>query len=236
MEVAIPPRQLPPSPFPQQFTNKELPPFPIDIPSNRYWNEITGSWETPIHHEMTSSTTQLASIDTTLQSTLNRPRHTSGHLKELRTPLTPPMTKSSQKIIQLTGYDPRFEKVLPIQHQQINQPKPVSPAPSSGSGSAYSQPENFLDKVDIQHGERSRWSSSTSSNPGLADRGILQSSFYKFSEHMAGAISSVTSLQHKDHSTKAQTQLRPMSQSAMGQYAEMNQNEITALQDLIAQE
>ncbi|KAK2628142.1 hypothetical protein QTJ16_002788 [Diplocarpon rosae] len=56
---------------------------------------------------------------------------------------TPPMTTSSYKIFQLTGFDPRFERAFPIEHQQIPTPpqSPVRRVSSSSSGSVYSQAE-----------------------------------------------------------------------------------------------
>jgi hypothetical protein len=255
MEIAIPPGRAPPRPTSHHYTNAPLPrpsshnftqplPFiPSNIPSNRYWNESTMTWETPIYREMTASRC-LTSIDTKPQPmhSLIRTRCTLQKCSRegLRT-LMPPPTLSSHEILQLTGFDPRFEMPLPEQYQQINQPRPVSPVPSSYSESLYDQAENSLDIEkrenfsslatyhqpknyhDIVQEEESQWSSGDSSpNPEHVYGGIVQP-FYKISGQMADAISSVTSFQHKDRPTKAQSR-------------QIKQNEITTIRDLLAEE
>jgi hypothetical protein len=140
----------------------------------------------------------------------------------------------------LTGFDPRFEMGFLEQYQQINQPRSVSPVPSSYSESLYDQPENSPDIEkredfsssttyhqpenyhDIFREEESRWSSGDSSpNPEHVYGGIMQP-FYRISGQMADNMSSVTSSQHKDRPTKAQSR-------------EMKQNELTTLRDLLAE-
>ncbi|KAI9053481.1 hypothetical protein LZ554_002437 [Drepanopeziza brunnea f. sp. 'monogermtubi'] len=65
----------------------------------------------------------------------------------------PPMTKSSHKILQLTGFDPRFERALPIEHQQIprspsSPPSPTSPSSPTSTASVWSQPEAGNDEQE----------------------------------------------------------------------------------------
>ncbi|PMD51888.1 uncharacterized protein K444DRAFT_621014 [Hyaloscypha bicolor E] len=239
MEVAVPPARVsprpshhyaneaPPRPSSHQYT-KPLPSIPLNIPLNQYWNQITMSWETPIHSEMTSSR-RLTSIDTKLQTRITRTPRTSRRYSREGS----------------TGFDPRFEMVCPEEYQQINQPRVDSPAPSSYSESIYdlynpSETSLGVDKGDhsdysgriynpqesytaVVEEEESRWSSGDSSLiPDHADKGGLKP-FYKLSEHMADAISSVTSLRHRDYPTKAQSK-------------QISQHEIITLRGLLAEE
>jgi hypothetical protein len=194
MEIAVPPDQLPPRPSSNQYISKELPPLPSAVSMSRN-PDTSRTLDTPIHREMmtsmASSMTRLPNINTTPPLVRTRSQRTSPRYSR-EPPKTPTMTKSSYKILQLTGFDPRFEMTFPKEHQQINEPD--SPKHSSSSGSVYSQPG--LD-VGKDNGEKSRWSSGNSSPTSAhADRGVLQS-FYNLSEHMAGAISSMTSLWHR---------------------------------------
>ncbi|PBP22676.1 hypothetical protein BUE80_DR006581 [Diplocarpon rosae] len=95
---------------------------------------------------------------------------------------TPPMTTSSHKIFQLTGFDPRFERAFPIEHQQIPTPpqSPIRRVSSSSSGSVYSQAE-----VGFQPDQtRPHESSSSSLAQPFKDEGErLPSSIYNISDH-----------------------------------------------------
>jgi hypothetical protein len=236
--------EAPPRPSSHQYP-KPLPSIPLNIPFNQYWNQTTMSWETPIHSEMTSSR-RLTSIDTKLQTRLTRtPRTSRRYSREGGRISVPPLTPLSHKILQLTDFDPRFEMVHPEEYQQINQPRVDSPAPSSYSESIYdlynpSETSLGVNKGDhsndsgriynpqesytaVMEEEESRWSSGDSSPiPDHADKRGLKP-FYKLSEHMADAISSVTSLRHRDYPTKAQSK-------------QISQHEITTLRGLLAEE
>jgi hypothetical protein len=193
IEIAVPPDRLP-RPSSNQYISKELPPLPSAVSMSRS-ADTSRTLDTPIHREMMTSMaspmTRLPHIDTTPPPVRTRSQRTSRrYSREL--PKSPMMTKSSYKILQLTGFNPRFEMTFPIEHQQINEPD--SPKHSNSSGSVYSQPG--LD-VGKDNGEKSRWSSGNSSPTSEnAGRGVLQS-FYNLSEHMAGTISSMTSLRHR---------------------------------------
>jgi hypothetical protein len=209
MEIAIPPEQLPPRPSSHQYVSNDLPPLPTAVFPSR--NPESGrNWETPIHGEMTNPSLNLPSISTTPQMASPLSQRTSRRYSK-NPPKTPTMTKSSHKILQLTGFDARFEMTFPKEHQQINEPE--SSKHSNSSGSVYSQLGIDLNK-DSENEERSRWSSSDSlPNTAQKDRGVLRS-FYNLSPHMAGAISSVTSLRHRS----------------------TDQNEITTLREILAEE
>jgi hypothetical protein len=219
---------------------ERLDPTPNDIPFNRYWNENTKTWETPIHREMTASR-QLLSSDTKLPPTITRtPRTSRRYSREGAISSVPPLTPSSCKILQMTGSETRFERAFPEKYQRIDQ-RALSPAPSNYSESLYdeaetslnleneagfsssrknNEPENYR---DIVQEEESRWSSGDSlPNPEQLGRGILRP-FYKVSEQMDDAISSVTSLRHKERPTKAHSK-------------KLEQNENTTLRDLLAEE
>ena len=239
MELGVPPGNFSPRPASHQYA-KRLHPTPNDIPSNRYWNENTKTWETPIHREMTASR-HLLSSDTKLPPTITRiPRTSRRYSREGAITSVPPLTPSSKKILQLAGSEPRSEMAFPEKYQRINQ-RALSPAPSSYSESLYdmgetslnldnepgfsssrknNQPENYR---EIVQEVESRWSSGDSlPNPEQLGRGILRP-FYKVSEQMVDAISSVTSLMHKERPTKAHSK-------------KLEQNKNTTLRDLLAEE
>lgn len=239
MEMDVPPRRFFPRPASHQSI-KRLHPTPNNIPSNRYWNEDTKTWETPIHREMTASR-HLLNSDTKQPPTLTRTPLTSRrYSKEGLRNSVPPSTPSSHKIPQLTGSDPRFEMPFPEKYQRINQ-RTLSPAPSGYSESLYDQPETSLileDEAgfsgsrqnneqenyrDIVQEEESRWSSGDSlPNPEHLGPGILRP-FYKVSGQMVDAISPVNSFRHKERQTKAHSR-------------KLEQNESTALRDVLADE
>jgi hypothetical protein len=237
MEVAILPRQLP-RPASHQDVSNEPPPLRTGLSQNNYWSESATTWETPIHREMMGSfETRLVIINSKPQPMLSRTRPTSRRYSREgpRTSLTPPTTKFSQNMLQLTGCDLRFEIVLPKEHQQINQPGAVSPNHSDSSGSAYSQPENSLDKVHIRQAEKIPWSSGNSlSNQVNSDRGVLQPSLYRLSDHLVSTIPSAATLRHRPHPTEAQSPARSLSD--INTYAETGQSETITLLDLMAQD
>jgi hypothetical protein len=119
MEIDVPPGKFSPRPTSHQYI-KRLHPTPNDIPSNRYWNENTKTWETPIHREMTASR-HLLSSDTKLPSTLTRtPRTSRRYSREGPRTSVPPLTPSSHKTLQLTGFEPIFEPAFPEKYQRID--------------------------------------------------------------------------------------------------------------------
>jgi len=138
----------------------------------------------------------------------------------------------------LTEFDPTNELAIREMHQHNHQPGTGSPPPSNYSGSvynSYTQPEvslgtNLAEYSDqresylrIVDGEQSRWSSGDSSPvPESANRGVLRP-FYKLSEHMSDAISSMTSLGYRDHSNRVRSE-------------QTKQDEIATLRDLLADE
>ncbi|KAG4420138.1 hypothetical protein IFR04_006701 [Cadophora malorum] len=101
---------------------------------------------------------------------------------------TPPMTKSSQKILQLTGFDPRFERALPIEHQQLSPTQrarpilpqsPIRPISSHSSGSFYSQAEAGFRYEQAGSPKNSSTSIARSSH---SEGEYLTSSIYNISE------------------------------------------------------
>lgn len=70
------------------------------------------------------------------------------------------MTKSSHKILQLTGFDPRFEQAFPKEHQQMpDSPlSPTSPTSATSSASVWSQDEAEFDYKQEGSSENSRTS------------------------------------------------------------------------------
>ena len=218
-----------PTRLPSNHHGRLIPQISLNIPLNQYWNQSSMSWETPIHSEMTASR-----LEAKLPAPLTRTRHTSRRYSRegARTSI------SSQKNLQLSGYSPRHESAIKEMHQQNDHPRTGSPAPSNYSGSVYNlqaQPEIFLGTnqadlsdqresyLSIVDGEQSRWSSGDSSpNPESAGRSVLRP-FYKLSEHMSDAISSVTSLRHRDSSARVCSE-------------QIKQDEIATLRDLLADE
>lgn len=224
MEVAIPRGTRQPRSS-LQYEVEELLPAPLKIVKKtqpqKTQNERARSWEAPLTQEATTgSLRMLAHIDTEVGST-----HSQPNLKKSsrEAPKTHAMTKSSHKILQLTGFDPRFEKTLPLEHQQTSEPRPVSPVPSTGSASIYSQPGKPYDYTQ----EKSHWSDGSSS-PAGSHTDILQT----FSDHIAGAFTSVSSLRYRDRPAKAR---RPVSNPDPRQVVEEDQNEVTTLKEILAQ-
>lgn len=181
---------------------------------------------------MTSSSS-LASIDTNPQprtKLTQKPRTSRRFSRDSSRTSVPPLTLSSNKVLQLTDFGPRFETALPEEHQQTNQSRAHSPVPSSYSESIYylcDQPDTSLNTnkgessnrplshLDIVQADESRWSSDDSlPNPEHADKGVLNP-FYKLSD----AISSMASLKN----SKAQPK-------------QTKQTEIVTLRDLLAEE
>lgn len=98
-------------------------------------------------------------------------------LRILPPPPRPPMSKSSQKILQLTGFDPRYEETFPAVHRQ----QPVSPTSSESSGSVYSQPEGAY--KDSKASRVNSWESALAVlNWTMRDSEHLQPSVYSSSE------------------------------------------------------
>lgn len=94
---------------------------------------------------------------------------------------TPPMTKSSHKILQLTGFDPQYERALWKDHQQIAPPIQLQQPPSpSSSSSFYSQ-----SKAGLEH-ERTDMNSTPSKDSveqNTRSEELLAPSIYSVSEH-----------------------------------------------------
>ncbi|CZT01537.1 uncharacterized protein RCO7_02124 [Rhynchosporium graminicola] len=98
---------------------------------------------------------------------------------------TPPMTKSSKKILQLTGYDPRFERAIPLEHQQLPSPQPPPNSPirsisSNSSGIFYSQADAGS-RHEVASPRDSGDSPIVQSSKELSE--YLTSSIYNISEH-----------------------------------------------------
>jgi len=145
MEQGVPPKRFPPGPWSQDCSSKALPPLPNEAGINQLLEENISSWEPPVYREMMNNSasrrlsrdqrSQLVRSPSVRSSQRRSKRRSSS--QDVR---TPSISKSSQKILQLTGYDPRFERSLPKEHQQVIEQSPVSPVSSHSSDSVYSQP------------------------------------------------------------------------------------------------
>jgi len=141
MEISVAPGQLAPPGSSSKHRSKELPPLP---PNDEYYQEIIASrrsreYNAPQKFLHTSASYEFKD-DVSQPVTEQRPSSLPP-----KSPSIPPMTKSSHKILQLTGFDPRFEKTFPEAHQQ----PPVSPVSDTSSGSVYSQLQGTPDREDV---------------------------------------------------------------------------------------
>ncbi|KAL2072508.1 hypothetical protein VTL71DRAFT_11851 [Oculimacula yallundae] len=178
---------------------------------------------------------------------------------------TPPMTKSSKKILQLTGFDPRFERALPLDHQQLSPTHPARPPishspirsiSSNSSGSFYSQAEAGFEYEQAGSIKDSKASVAQSSH----DEGeLLTSSIYNISEHGSKSSNvSKTNIKRKLKDEQAlprpSVEIIPQAQSQPKEEEEAEEasnsppqvpaslpiprpsNEITSLPEILAQE
>ncbi len=214
----------PPRPSSHHY-GEALPQISLDIPLNQFWNQISMSWETPIHSEMTASLVDAQLPVPLIYTPCNSRRYSREGART---------SVYSQKNSNFTGFDLRYEAAPPAMTQQIEQLRSVSPVPSSYTESAndlYDQQETSQGErphqresyLSIVEGEQSRWSSDDSLSNLEPGSGGVSRPFYKLSEHMANAKSPVTSLRHKRGSINAQSK-------------QIEQDEITTLSDLLANE
>ncbi|KAH7364229.1 hypothetical protein BKA65DRAFT_590587 [Rhexocercosporidium sp. MPI-PUGE-AT-0058] len=198
MEISIPPiASLPPPRFAANYESRDLPSVPTRNPRrSQIWNDVTRTWETVIAESPSSSPHNVG--NSTIQPTPTPPRSPTFQLlpsprslafRQQAPSPTPPMTKSSQKILQLTGFDPRFERVLPLEHQQLSPSLPTRPQlphspirsiSSNSSGSFYSQAEVSFRSEHAGSPKDSSVSLAQSSN---SEGEYLTSSIYNTSEH-----------------------------------------------------
>ncbi|CAL3962196.1 unnamed protein product [Diplocarpon coronariae] len=135
--------------FAANYESKELPQIPRKNPQrSQIWHDQTRARATANDIPPYSPRTVGRRVGSNLDPvSYGPPRSPTQPLSSpsFQRPLspTPPMTTSSQKILQLTGFDPRFESALPKEHQQIPTPpqSPLRRVSSSSSGSVYSQDE-----------------------------------------------------------------------------------------------
>lgn len=160
MDVSIPPVScLSPPRFANYTEGKNTPSVPdknprrsrIWIDANRSREKMNQEVSSPVPETVHSISTQPmpSPQSPTFQISPSPLSFTFGQQSPSPT-RTPPMTKSSQKILQLTGFDPRFERALPIEHQQLSPTQkahpllpqsPIRSIFSYSSGSFYSQAE-----------------------------------------------------------------------------------------------
>lgn len=225
MEIAIPPGQLPPRPSSIRYASRELPPIPKHRHHDLNRQFRSRSAPGPLDGQpLTASLSQGVDREDVWRPILGSKAY-SAPSQQLPPP--PTMTKSSEKIPQLMGFDPRFEKGIPKGHQQQQANN------SESSGSAYSQPEGGIEQNKVV-GTNNR--AAGPSNPMLEDsvEFYLQSSTYTTSEQGQTTNQPVQSLRHKDRPTarkgKQKEDIIPVAQ--VGQETE----QLTTLHELLAQE
>jgi hypothetical protein len=150
MEIAVPPGQLAPSSVSTKYTNKDLPP----IPSDEYHQESVAGSRSREHDATQIILTPIPLYELPAEPDRPAPESRPNALSPKSTSVQP-MTKSSHKILQLAGFDPRFEKTFPKEHQQA----PVSPVSAASSVSVYSQPEESPNTPTNESDSFSRFSS-----------------------------------------------------------------------------
>ncbi|TAQ90765.1 hypothetical protein B7494_g951 [Chlorociboria aeruginascens] len=137
------------------YTNKELPPTPEFTFAEE--KEIRISLPPVEQHKQrpifVTSISDEMNLGVGREPILGSENPKSSGKRDLPPPPSPPMSRSEQKIFQLTGYDPTTNKIF-------FPDRPPSPASSDSSGSVYSQ-DDGLEKT------LSRWSSD-SINSGLS--------------------------------------------------------------------
>jgi hypothetical protein len=226
MEISIPPGLLPPRPTSyQDYSIKQLPPLPKEVFENQFQHENTRTWETPIHHEMMISSPTRASRELKRRSV--RPSRPKSHSS--RNSAQPPSIKTSQKILQLTGYDLRLVK----DYQQG--PVPLSPVSSDSSGSIYSQPADQLQDEEI--GPAHTWGSGASTPSAAYGSGpYLTPSVYNSSVSVASTHSPAISLHHRDRASGAQPRNEEDSSTQPKTVPKLTAEEVKTLQKLLAEE
>jgi len=137
------------------------------------------------------------------------------------------MTKSSEKILQLTGFDPRFEKGIPKGHQQQQGKNSVS------SGSVYSQPEGGIEQSKVL-GTNNRVASPIDRMLEDSVEFYLQSSTYTTSKQRHTTNRSVQSLRYKDrpNTTKGKQKEETNQMTSLSEERE----EHSTLHEFLAQE
>lgn len=193
MEISVAPGQLAPPGSSSKHRSKQLPPLPND----EYYQERTASGRSREYNAPQKFLHTSASYE--FKDDVSRPE------PELRpsslppkSPRVPPMTKSSHKILQLTGFDPRFEKTFPEAHQQ----PPVSPVSDTSSGSVYSQLQGTPDRENV-----SRFSSWGSEPAGAAQlRGKTPEVYLRAENYSPGEPG------NSSHSSLSSNKLSPLSQ------------------------
>ena len=194
MEVVVPPGQSPPI---------GLSPTSIKFQQNAERHD-SQSGEYPLQM-VTTSTSYDPSSDPNPRPDLDSKRaHSSPEAMKmiLPPPPRPPMSKHSQKILQLTSTDPRYKETFPDTHRQ----QEVSPKSSGSSGSVYSQPEGTY--VDAKPTHVNSWGSAPAALSSThGGSGYLQPSIYTGSEtsasysNVAGA-GRATSQRHRERQEK----------------------------------
>lgn len=187
MKIAVPPGQLMSSSFSPRYANKDLPPIPKD-------ESLQETVRRPLSKEY-SAIPAIATLEATpLYEMSASPIRSAEPQASTSKSAIPPMTKSSHKILQLTGFDPRFEKTFPKDHQQV----PISPVSTTSSGSVYSQPEESPDSPitpNTATENTSRFSSWGSDAPAKGKTGeiYLKAESYSSGERDASSNSSLAS-------------------------------------------
>ena len=229
MEISIPPGLLPPRPTSyQDYSIKQLPPLPKEVYENQFQHENTRTWETPIHHEMMISSPTRASRELKRRSV--RPSRPKSHSSRNSVqPPSPPVIKTPQKILQLTGYDLRLVK----DYQQG--PVPLSPVSSDSSGSVYSQPADQLQDEEI--GPAHTWGSGASTPSAAYGSGpYLTPSVYNSSVSVASTQKPAISLRHRDRASGAQPRNEEDFSTQPKPVPKLTAEEVKTLQELLAEE
>ncbi|PVH88305.1 hypothetical protein DL98DRAFT_196198 [Cadophora sp. DSE1049] len=201
-EVSISPDTSPPPPrFTDNYEGKDKPSVPnrnprrsqIWIDANTSREKVNQGISAPAPQTVGSCRQPIPSPRSPTFQLQPSPRSFAFGKQSPSPTRTPPMTKSSQKILQLTGFDPRFERALPIEHQQLSPTQkarpllpqsPIRTISSNSSGSFYSQAE-----VGFRYEQAgSPKNSSTSIAQSSQSEGeYLTSSIYNISEHSSKA-------------------------------------------------
>jgi hypothetical protein len=149
MEVVLPPGVSAPVSI-RHYMSKELPAIPGAIQGRNGKKEYSSNKVSkgPNTRQSAEATHSYGLCSEALPRPLSASRRRSSpgpRPRVLPPPSSPPMSKSSQKILQLTGYDPWFEMTTP----KLHAPDSIY-TDSSNSSSVYSQPEEgSVDLDDI---------------------------------------------------------------------------------------
>ena len=225
-EKAIPQMQITTTPSPvSMYEDRELPPVPQRAEGRNYQRPLSDAFgkvsdpklKNNVQNQRSNGVHEISrppigfkshSLPDSVSREEHRPhrRRSAGASKKIlpRRP-PPPMTKSAQKILQLTGFDPSFD-LEPKSHYS------VSPESSQSSLSAYSQPEGEI--PDCGAFPNNHWEATpVSPTGGDSITAYLQSSISctysesdrssTVSQHsVAGTPVSVASLRYRDRSEK----------------------------------